>query len=312
VSTICRAERRALIEPEGELPVSVQCELMAVSRSSLYYRPVRPSALELALRHRIDELYTAFPFYGSRRMTVALVQEGHPVNRKRVQRYMREMGIWAVAPGPHLSARGPESAVFPYLLRGLEIVRPNQVWGIDLTYIRLRGGWLYLVAVLDWYSRYVVAWELDQTLAIDFVLAAMGRALGQATPEICNSDQGSQFTSPQWAALLQEAGVQPSMNGKGRALDNCFVERLWRSVKYEEVYLHDYASPREARRGLGRYFDFYNHERPHQALGYRTPAQVHHAASAAPHGGREQHRLTATTYGSHHDNPTLTAPVFLS
>jgi len=188
---------------------------------------------------------------------VALVQEGHPVNRKRVQRYMREMGIWGVAPGPHLSARGPESAVFPYLLGGLEIVRPNQVWGIDLTYIRLRGGWLYLVAVLDWYSRYVLAWELDQTLAIDFVLAAMGRALEQAAPEICNSDQGSQFTSPQWGALLQQAGVRVSMNGKGRALDNCFVERLWRSVKYEEVYLHDYASPREARRGLARYFDFY-------------------------------------------------------
>jgi len=299
VSTICRAERQALIEPEGELPVSVQCELVGVSRSSVYYRPVEPSALELALKHRIDELYTKFPFYGSRRMTVTLQQEGYAVNRKRVQGYMREMGIWGMAPGPHLSARGPQSAVFRYLLGGVEIVRPNQVWGIDLTYIRLRGGWLYLVAVLDWYSRYVLAWELDQTLAIDFVLAAMGGALSQATPEICNSDQGSQFTSPQWAGLLQEAGVRPSMNGKRRALDNCFVERLWRSVKYEEVYLHDYASPREARQGLTGYFDFYNHQRPHQALGYRTPAQVHHATSAAPHGGREQHLLTATTHRPH-------------
>ena len=295
------------------LPVSVQCELLGVSRSSLYYRPVGPSALELALKRRIDELYTAFPFYGSRRMTVALVQEAYPVNRKRVQRYMREMGIWGTLPGPHLSARRQDSTVFPYLLGGLEITRPNQVWGIDLTYIRLRGGWLYLVAVLDWHSRYVLAWELDQTLAIDFVLAAMGRALGKAAPEICNSDQGSQFTSPQWAALLQEAGVRPSMNGKGRALDNCFVERLWRSVKYEEVYLHDYASPREARKGLARYFDFYNHERPHQALEYCTPAQVHLGADrAAPHGGRDQHLTTATTPGPHQDQPTLTGPALLS
>jgi putative transposase len=302
VSTTCRAERRALVEPEGELPVSVQCELVGVSRSSLYYRPVGPSALELALKHRIDELYTAFPFYGSRRMTVALQQEGYAVNRKRIQAYMREMAIWGVAPGPHLSARRQESGVFPYLLGGLEIVRPNQVWGVDLTYIRLRGGWLYLVAVLDWYSRYVLAWELDQTLAMGFVLAAMRRALCQATPEICNSDQGSQFTSPQWGALLQQAQVRPSMNGKGRALDNCFVERLWRSVKYEEVYLHDYASPREARRGLARYFDYYNHQRPHQALRYCTPAQVHLApAGAAPHGGREQHLLRATTHGPHQD-----------
>ena len=291
----------------------MQCELLGVSRSSVYYRPLGPSALELALKHRIDEIYTARPYFGSRRMTVTLQQEGHPVNRKRIQGYMREMGIWGMAPGPHLSAGGPQSAVFPYLLRGLEIVRPNQVWGIDLTYIRLRDGWLYLVAVLDWHSRYVLAWELDQTLAIDFVLAAMARALCQATPEICNSDQGSQFTSPQWADLLQEAGVRPSMNGKGRALDNCFVERLWRSVKYEEVYLHEYASPREARRGLGRYFDFYNHERPHQALGYRTPAQVHLGADrAAPHGGRGQQLTRATTPGPHQDNPTLKAPVFVS
>ena len=172
------------------MPLSLQCELLGVSRSSLYYRPVGPAALELALKHRIDEIYTQRPFYGSRRMIVTLQREGQEVNRKRIQRYM------------------------------LEIVRPNQVWGLDLTYIRLTGGWLYLVAILDWYSRYVVAWELDQTLEIPFVLAAMRRALRQAAPEICNSDQGSQFTSPHWAALLQEAGVRPSMDGKGRALDN--------------------------------------------------------------------------------------------
>lgn len=301
-----------MIEPDDDLPLSVQCELVGVSRSSLYYRPVEPSPLELALKHRIDEIYTAYPFYGSRRMAITLQQEGHAISRKRVQRYMREMGICGVAPGPNLSARHHESAIFPYLLGGLEIARPNQVWGIDLTYIRLRGGWLYLVAVLDWYSRYVVAWEVDQTLAIDFVLSAMGMALEQAAPEICNSDQGSQFTSPQWGALLQQAGVRVSMNGKGRALDNCFVERLWRSVKYEEVYLHDYASPREARRGLAGYFDFYNDVRPHQSLDYRTPAQVYSGAiGAAPHGGREQALQGPIPQGPDQLNPTLNQPAFL-
>ena len=302
-----------MIEPDAELSLSLQCELLGVSRSSLYYRPVGPSARELALKHRIDEVYTQRPFYGSRRMTVQLQREGYAVNRKRIQRYMREMGIWGLVPGPHLSRRRQDTAVFPYLLRGLEIVRPHQVWGIDLTYIRLLGGWLYLVAILDWYSRYVVAWELDQTLEIGFVLAAMRRALCQANPDICNSDQGSQFTSPQWAALLQQAGVQPSMDGKGRAADNVFVERLWRSVKYEEVYLHDYHSPREARQGLSKYFAYYNHERPHQALGYQTPAQVHFAADrAAPHGGREHNPPKATASRPHQEQPTLTEPAFLS
>lgn len=293
--------------------MSVQCQLLGLSRSSCYYRPVGPSAQELALKHRIDEIYTERPFYGSRRMTITLQTEGHGVNRKRIQRYMREMGIWGLAPGPHLSRPQPEHPVFPYLLRGLEIVRPNQVWGIDLTYIRLTGGWLYLVAILDWYSRYVVAWELDQTLELAFVLAAMRRALGHAAPEICNSDQGSQFTSPQWVALLQEAGVRPSMDGKGRAADNVFVERLWRSVKYEEVYLHEYRSPREARQGLSRYFDFYNHERPHQALSYHTPAQVHFATGgAAPRGGREGASSGDLPTRLHQAEPTLKEGALLS
>ena len=284
-----------------------------MSRSSLYYRPVGPSVLELALQRRIDEIYTERPFYGSRRMAVTLQREGYAVNRKRIQRCMREMGLWGLAPGPNLSRRRQESRIFPYLLRGLEIVRPNQVWGLDLTYLRLRGGWLYLVAILDWYSRYVVAWELDQTLEIPFVLAAMRQALSQATPEICNSDQGSQFTSPQWAALLQEAGVRGSMDGQGRALDNVFVERLWRSVKYEEVYLHDYGSPREARQGLSRYFAYYNNERPHQALAYRTPAEVHFpAAGAAPPGGREGTPQREPKPRLYQENPTLTEAAFLS
>ena len=271
-----------------QLPLTVQCRLLGVSRSSLYYQPRAVAPEEVALKHRIDEIYTACPFYGSRRIAAQLQREGHQINRKRVQRYMRQMGIRGICPGPNLSRRAQQSQVYPYLLRGLEIIRPNQVWGIDITYLRLVGGWLYLVAVLDWYSRYVVSWELDQTLELPFVLEAMRQALQLATPEICNSDQGSQFTSPQWIRLLQEAGVSISMDGKGRALDNIFVERLWRTVKYEEVYLHDYQTPREARQGLSRYFDFYNHRRVHQALDYHTPAEVYSGASgAAPLGGRE-------------------------
>ncbi len=233
-----------------------------------------PSPAEVAIKHRIDEIYTAHPFYGSRRMAVAL-RPDFIVNRKAVQRHMHEMGIAGITPGPNLSQRSAEHRIYPYLLRDLSITHPNQVWGIDITYIRLRQAWLYLVAVLDWFSRYVLSWQLDQTLEIGFVLEAVQQALAQARPEIWNSDQGSQFTSPQYTQLLLAAHVQISMDGRGRALDNIFVERLWRSVKYEEVYLHDYATPREARQGLARYFAFYDQERPHQALGYRTPAQVY-------------------------------------
>lgn len=277
-----------MLEPaQPALPWRVQCELLGVSRASLYYQPARPPAEEVALKHRIDELYTAWPFYGSRRLGAVLQREGHQVNRKRVQRHMRAMGIWALCPGPNLSRRRQQSQVFPYLLRGLEIVRPNQVWGIDLTYLRLQGGWLYLVAVLDWYSRYVLAWELAQSLALAFVLEARQRARQQAVPEICNSDQGGQFTSPQGAALLPGAGVRISMDGQRRARDNIFGERLWRTVKWEEVYLQDYCSPRDARRGLSRYFEFYNHVRPHQALKCHTPAEVYRGQlAAAPHGGQ--------------------------
>ncbi len=267
-----------MVEREGaELPLAVQAELLGLSRSSLYYRPVPPSPDEVALKHRIDELYTRYPFYGSRRIAATLRREGAAINRKAIQRHMREMGIEGIAPGPATSAPRRERRPYPYLLRGLLIARPDHVWGVDITYIRLRAGWMYLVAVLDWYSRYVVAWELDQTLELGFVLAAMGAALSRATPEICNSDQGSHFTSPQYLGLLTGADVRISMDGRGRALDNVFTERLWRSVKYEEVYLQDYAGPKEARRGLDRYFAYYNHERPHQALGYQTPAAIYAA-----------------------------------
>ncbi len=249
--------------------------MLSLSRSSLYYQPRVPPPEEVALKHRIDELYTAHPFYGSRKLTVLLAEQYGPINRKRVQRYMREMGIQGIAPGPNLSKRLTEHRIYPYLLRNRTAQRANQIWGCDITYIRLRHGWLYLVAILDWWSRSVLSWQLDDTLELGFVLEALAQARAQATPEIWNTDQGSHFTSPQVTQPLLDAGVQISMDGKGRALDNIFTERLWRSVKYEEVYLSDYASPREAREGLARYFRFYNTERPHQALGNRRPNEVY-------------------------------------
>jgi putative transposase len=245
----------------------------------LYYQPAPPSPEELCLKRRIGELYTAYPFYGSRKITAVLRKE-RVINRKTVQRHMREMGIAGICPGPNLSKRNMEHHVFPYLLRHLTVACPNHVWGIDITYIRLLTGWLYLVAVLDWFSRYVISWELSDTLELPFVLTCAERALAQAIPQIWNSDQGSHFTSPQYTDLLLAAGVQISMDGRGRARDNIFTERLWRTVKYEEVYLTEYASPRDARHGLGHYFQFYNHERPHQALDYRTPATLYFGALA--------------------------------
>jgi putative transposase len=275
----------------GELNITTQAELLSLNRTSLYYRPVGVSPETVALRHRIDEVYTAHPFYGVRRITAHLRREGRVVNHKAVARHMRAMGLAGICPGPNLSKRNLAQAVYPYLLRHVSAAYQNHVWGVDITYIRLRGGWMYLVAVLDWFSRYVVSWSLDQSLEMGFVLEAVRGALAQATPVIWNSDQGSHFTSPQYTDLLLAANVQISMDGRGRALDNVFTERLWRSVKYEEVYLHDYASPRQARAGLARYFHFYNHERPHQALGYQTPIEVYFQKGA---------------------QSTLTQPIFLS
>jgi putative transposase len=266
----------ALIDrADPRLSLKEQAALLSISRSSLYYQPAGPSPEEVALKHRIDAIYTASPFYGARRIAAQLAAEGHAINRKTVARYMAEMRLTAIYPGPNLSRRAHQAGIYPYLLRQVTANRPNHVWGVDITYVRCRHGWLYLVAVLDWYSRYVVSWELDQTLAQSFVMAAVERALTVATPEIWNSDQGSHFTSPQYTARLKAAGVQISMDGKGRALDNVFTERLWRTVKYEEIYLHDYASPREARTGLSTYFAFYNQRRLHQALAYRPPAAVY-------------------------------------
>jgi putative transposase len=257
-----------------EVALTDQAEILSLSRSSLYYQPVGATPEEVATKHRIDEIYTKYPFYGSRRMTIELRKE-MIINRKTVQWYMREMGIAAIYPGPNLSKRNPEHKIYPYLLRNIPSNHPNHIWGIDITYIRLQGGWMYLVAILDWFSRYVVSWALDQTLSVSFVLEAVDQAFTTAKPQIFNSDQGSQFTSPQYIDRLLAAHIQISMDGRGRALDNIFTERLWRSVKYEDVYLQDYATPRAVRLGLTRYFNFYNFERPHQSLDYRTPAQVY-------------------------------------
>ena len=275
-SLLSRDERLALVEREGsEVSVVVQCALLSVHRSAVYstLRPVDERSL--LIQRRIDEIYTASPFYGVRKITAQLRQDGLLVNHKAVARHMQLMGLRAIYPTANLSKRAQQHAVYPYLLRGLKIEQPNQVWGVDITYIRLRSGWMYLFAVLDWFSRFVVSWALDLTLEIGFVLEAMRTALATATPTLCNSDQGSHFTSPHYTGLLLDAQVQISMDGKGRALDNIFTERLWRTVKYEEVYLKDYASPREARSGLSAYLDFYNHRRLHQALDYQTPASIY-------------------------------------
>jgi putative transposase len=255
--------------------VARQCELLGLPRSSYYYRPVAVSAEELTLLRRLDEQYTRTPFFGVRRMTVVLREDGYAVNPKRVRRLLRTLGLWALVPQLGTSRPAPEHRVYPYLLRGLAIERVNQVWSTDITYIRLRSGFAYLAAVMDWYSRYVLSWALSNSLEVGFCLEVLEAALRRGRPEIFNSDQGAQFTSPAFTGRLLAAGVRISMDGRGRALDNVFVERLWRSVKYEEVYPHDYEGMKEAQRGLTWYFPFYNEERPHQALGYRTPAAVY-------------------------------------
>lgn len=258
-----------------DLPLTVQADLLSASRASLYYQPRLPRLETVALYHRIDEIYTAHPFYGSRRIAAVLREEGQGINRKRVQHAMRMMGLAGIAPGPATSRPHPAHRVYPYLLRGVTAAYPNHVWGIDITYVRLQRTWMYLVAVLDWFSRYVVRGEISESLSLPFVVTAAERALAHAVPVIWNHDQGSHFTSPQHTGLLAAAGIQISMDGRGRALDNVFTERLWRSVKYEEVYLNEYRTPREAREGITRYLQFYNTERLHQSLGYRTPASVY-------------------------------------
>lgn len=261
---------------ERELPLTTQADLLTLNRTSLYYKPVGPSPIEVFIKHAIDRIYTENPSWGSRTIAALLNREGLRTCRNTVARYMREMGIAAVYPGPNLSRRNPEHKIYPYLLRNVTASYPNHIWGTDITYIRLKTGWLYLTAQMDWFSRYVISWELDHTLEIDFVLECLRRALATANPEIANSDQGGHYTSPQYTKLLIENEVKISMDGRGRAMDNIFTERLWRTVKYQEVYLKDYETPREARLGLTKFLQMYNDYRPHQALKYMTPAEVYY------------------------------------
>jgi putative transposase len=275
--------RRGWIDPEHErISVRRQCALAGVARSMLGYAPAGESEENLGLLRLLDEQYTRTPFYGVRRMTAWLRQHGHAVNAKRVRRLLRVLGIEAVYPKPRLSQPHPDHRVFPYRLRGVTIERVNQVWSTDITYIRLRQGFVYLTAVIDWFSRYVLSWELSNTLDGSFCRAALETALTRGTPAVFNTDQGCQFTSPAFTGVLERAGITISMDGRGRCLDNVFVERLWRTVKCEEVYLNDYAGVPEARRRLGAFFRFYNEERLHQALDYQTPAQVWQASTGNP------------------------------
>ncbi len=252
-----------------------QCELLGLSRSSLYYEPVPETADNLRLMRLIDQEYTAHPFLGSRRMTRWLVQQGEAVNRKRVQRLMRLMGLEAIYPKPKLSVAGRGHRIYPYLLRDVNIERPDQVWSTDITYVPLARGFMYLAAIIDWYSRYVLAWQLSNTLDGSFCLDLLEEALGRGKPEVFNTDQGVQYTAQAWTGRLERAGVAVSMDGRGRCLDNVFVERLWRSVKYEDIYIHRYEMVPQLQQGLGRYFPYYNEERFHQSLDYRTPAAVY-------------------------------------
>jgi len=260
---------------EATLSIRVQCDLLSLSRSSVYYHPAAISPLKLSIFHRIDEVYTEHPTYGGWGIWAVLIREGHGISESTVRRYMRIMGISAIYPKPNLSRRNGKDGIYPYLLRGVKAAYRDHIWGTDITYIRLRKGFMYLVVFMDWFSRYVITWELSDTLESDFVVKALERALTTATPEIMNSDQGSQFTSLRYIHTLKASGVQISMDGRGRCMDNIFTERLWRTVKYEEVYLAEYESPKQARMGLGRFFVDYNTFRPHSSLNGLTPHEVY-------------------------------------
>ena len=268
--------RRTMVEAKTDPSMRRQCELLGVNRTSLYYEPVEPDAEELALMRRVDELHLKYPFYGSRKLTQALKTEGHDINRKRVQRLMRVMGLESTAPKPNTSKPSPEHAKYPYLLRNLKVSRVNQAWAADITYIPMAHGFIYLVAIIDWCSRRVLAWRVSNSLEPNFCVEALEEALAHyGCPEIFNTDQGSQFTSEDFIDVLLAHGIQISMDGKGRWLDNVFIERLWRSLKYEEIYLHAYDTVAAAREGIARYFEFFNNERQHEALGYQTPASFY-------------------------------------
>jgi putative transposase len=303
-------QKRKSVDPgHKKIPVCRQCELLGLNRSSLYYKPCGESAYNEQLMRLLDEQYIETPFYGIAKMTEWLRRQGHNVNHKRVRRLMRQMGLEAVYPHRKRVLSMPDSQhkIYPYLLKDVEITNPDQVWSTDITYVRMYRGWLYLVAVMDWFSRYVLSWEVSITLESEFCVLALQQALSLGRPDIFNTDQGSQFTSIDFTKVLQDAGVQISMDGKGRVFDNIFSERLWRTVKVEEIYLRDYQTVAEARYYLGRYFEFYNTERLHQALGYRTPAEVYGVAVGTPVALRAPSVPTALTYG---DESTLKTTVF--
>jgi putative transposase len=269
-------DRKALLDRgHGDLSIRRQCELLSLARSGVYRSPRPDSEDDLALMRRIDELFTAFPFLGSRRMARMLSTAENPVNRKRVQRLMRKMGITALGPKPRTTKPQPGHKIFPYLLRGVTIDRPNHVWAADITYIPIGRSFLYLVAIMDWASRAVLSWRLSNTMDVSFCVSALDEALARfGTPEIFNTDQGSQFTSVEFTGALIKAGIKISMDGRGRWIDNVFIERLWRSLKHEDIYLKGYADGREAKAGIASWITFYNNQRLHQALAHRAPMAV--------------------------------------
>jgi putative transposase len=272
--------KRALIEAaHPQISIARQCDLVGLPRATYYYHTQGESAENLTLMRLLDQQYTDTPYYGIRRMTAWLRSQGYAVNHKRVARLLHTMGLETIYPKPRLSQPHPAHRVYPYLLRGVPITRVNQVWSTDITYIRLHGGFISLVAVMDWFSRYVLSWAVSITMDVSFCLEALDQALEVARPDIFNTDQGAQFTSHDFTERLAAVGILISMDGRGRALDNVFVERLWRTVKYEEVYLKDYETPREAMQGLATFFVRYNEWRQHQALDYRTPAAIYFNSS---------------------------------
>ena len=274
--------RQLWINKDAGVPLIRQCALAGVARSTFYDNQSEPATKpgDMLLSRLIDEEYTRRPFYGSRRMVFVLNELGHTVNRKRVQRLMRGMGLSGMSPGPTTSRPSPEHKIYPYLLRGVSVVRPNQVWSTDITYIRLAHGFAYLVAIMDWYSRRVLGWRISNSMDANFCVDCVEETMrNYGRPEIFNSDQGSQFTSAAFTGVLEREGVLISMDGRGRAYDNIFVERLWRTVKHEDVYLKGYSAISELQAGLRQYFDFYNFERPHQSLGYKSPEFIYKSAT---------------------------------
>lgn len=258
-----------------QISIKRQSELLSINRTSLYYKPVDSSAQEAVIMNAIDKIYTRWPSFGYRRITTKLKEDGYKINRKRVQRLMRIMGIAGIHPGPNLSKRNKAHHTYPYLLRNLDITRPNQVWSVDLTYIPMKNGWMYMFAVIDWYSRCIVAWELSNTLDSAFIVRCLMKAFSKAKPEIINSDQGCQFTSHKYIDLLKSNGIKISMDGKGRATDNIIIERFFRSLKYEKLYQVEYSTPLDVADVINTFVNEYNHERPHQSLGYKYPADIY-------------------------------------